>query len=214
MLALPFYWTIGVVGWITDIGTWFDTHNGAIAALAALFVAAFTFTLWRSTNSLWNAGERQLAHLEITAQRQLRAYVLVDQIETGPATEPFPLAGRYQIDLKNFGQTPAHDVATHHTVHFGDPDETRVNFTLEPVVGDLPSRGVLGPGGTVRLRTPDMDMTREEKARVTSGSLRLYIFGEVRYRDAFGCQHVSTFRYKRDMNSEGVAGCFEGNTAD
>jgi hypothetical protein len=33
-----------------------DRHNGFFAAIAAAIVAAFTFTLWRSTDRLWPEG--------------------------------------------------------------------------------------------------------------------------------------------------------------
>lgn len=37
-----------------------DRHNGFFAAVAAFVIAAFTFTLWQSTEKLWRASEDQL----------------------------------------------------------------------------------------------------------------------------------------------------------
>jgi hypothetical protein len=39
-----------------------DRHNGFFAAIAAFVIAAFTFTLWQSTEKLWRASEDQLEH--------------------------------------------------------------------------------------------------------------------------------------------------------
>ena len=48
-----------------------DRHNGFFAALAGFIVAAFTFTLWRSSDRLWDAGREALETTE-------RAYVFLD----------------------------------------------------------------------------------------------------------------------------------------
>jgi hypothetical protein len=39
-----------------------DRHNGFFAAIAAFVIAAFTFTLWQSTEKLWRASEDQIEH--------------------------------------------------------------------------------------------------------------------------------------------------------
>jgi hypothetical protein len=44
-----------------------DRHNGFFAALAAFVIAAFTFTLWQSTDKLWRASKDQLEHAKAEA---------------------------------------------------------------------------------------------------------------------------------------------------
>ena len=44
-----------------------DRHNGFFAAVAAFIIAAFTFTLWQSTEKLWRASEDQLEHTKSEA---------------------------------------------------------------------------------------------------------------------------------------------------
>ena len=66
---------------------------------------------YRSTDKLWEAGERQLKHLESTAERQLRAYVYVvgkDFLVQGEEHERFI----NQIRILNSGQTPAYKFAS------------------------------------------------------------------------------------------------------
>ena len=86
---------------------WDHADRDNINALAAVSVAAFTFTLWRTTKSLLDAGERQLAHLSDTAERDLRAYVLIGaaRLSRHPkSTNPWEI----HITISNFGKTPAY----------------------------------------------------------------------------------------------------------
>jgi hypothetical protein len=72
-----------------------DRHNGFFAAIAAAIVAAFTFTLWRSTDRLWKAGKEAL---EVTE----RAFVYLDGFNYELTTaldskiEPEKLPERYR----------------------------------------------------------------------------------------------------------------------
>ena len=55
-----------------------ESHNGAITALATIFIGLFTYTLKRSTDKMWGAGERQIktARQIATIQaRQMRASI-------------------------------------------------------------------------------------------------------------------------------------------
>jgi len=79
--------TYGVALFLTiKIGEFFDNHGGAIAAFATIAIAAFTWTLWQSTDKLWRAGEKQLEHAQTeatTAQfdRQVQFDKITEQIE-------------------------------------------------------------------------------------------------------------------------------------
>jgi hypothetical protein len=55
------------------LGLFVHQNEGAITALATIFIALFTLTLWRSSERLWEASENQRALSEKTAERQLRA---------------------------------------------------------------------------------------------------------------------------------------------
>ena len=78
-----------------------------IIALGTLAIAAFTYTLFRSTNRLWLASERQHVLAEDTAERQLRAYVGVKHACV-MLTSPADGTATCYIKLKNFGLTPAY----------------------------------------------------------------------------------------------------------
>lgn len=49
-----------------------DEHGEAVAGAFTIVLAFFTAALWRSTDKLWEAGERQLAHLERVSERQAK----------------------------------------------------------------------------------------------------------------------------------------------
>lgn len=42
------------------IGHFTEKYHDAVIAAGTVFIAIFTFTLWRSTNRLWEAGEKQI----------------------------------------------------------------------------------------------------------------------------------------------------------
>jgi hypothetical protein len=72
---------------VGQIGADFIKHNDndkVIIGAFTIVLAVSTIGLWlatvslqRTTNSLWEAGERQLRHSEGTAERQLRAYLSI-----------------------------------------------------------------------------------------------------------------------------------------
>ena len=49
LLLYPFFW----------VANWIDGHDKIVVGLSGIAVAAFTFTLWRSTRALWKAGDAQ-----------------------------------------------------------------------------------------------------------------------------------------------------------
>ena len=99
--------------YVAVLNAW-DTifHAEFWTALATIAIAAFTLTLKWSTDRLWTAGERQLAHFEDTAERQLRAYIFPRHTKLIDFNSN-PLV---QIIFKNSGQTPAYDTALWATV--------------------------------------------------------------------------------------------------
>ena len=54
---------------------WIDRRHDFVTAAATVVIALFTIALWRATDRLWGAGERQLDHLTESSERRLRAYI-------------------------------------------------------------------------------------------------------------------------------------------
>lgn len=108
-----------------------DTHSGALTLIATVAIAAFTFTLWRSTDKLWSAAERQrrdARHSIYASQVAARASreSAVAAKKTADATEkllnnlevPYVLPhemkfnysdshGSIAFSFKNYGRSPA-----------------------------------------------------------------------------------------------------------
>jgi hypothetical protein len=81
-----------------------DILSALITAIATILIALFTFTLKRSTDSLWEAGERQRLLSEDTAKRQLRAYIGLVRNDMNFERHEFIIV------VKNSGQTPGMQV--------------------------------------------------------------------------------------------------------
>jgi hypothetical protein len=114
-----------------------DEHDGFFVVLFTAVLAAFTAALWRSTDKLWEAGERQLKTArssaavqarntrrqlklaEETAERQLRAYVSIKELIPQVIVYPDGITreGYMLLEVKpvwkNGGQTPALNATNH-----------------------------------------------------------------------------------------------------
>jgi hypothetical protein len=52
---------------------WVNANHDNINAFAAVAVAVFTFTLWRSTLKLWETGEKQIAIAKVSADAAIES---------------------------------------------------------------------------------------------------------------------------------------------
>ncbi len=166
-----------------------DEHNG-------LFIAAFTGTLWFSTHLMWKASTSQLRHSENTAQRQLRAYIGIERVYIeNLVVGQIP---RGVIDIKNFGQTPAHryDVFAYLAWYLKPVDES----ALQIPEARRSTESSLAPGATGHAY-PNLgtEWTAELDAGLKGGMLTLYIFGEIHYRDIFDQKRITSFRVYHDV---------------
>jgi hypothetical protein len=175
---------------IATSAEWIDTKHDFVTAAATLVVAFFTFTLWRATDRLWDAGERQLDHLNDTAERQLRAYI------TQVSSTLFDILAvpKVKIVLKNSGQTPAYDVVIWGMIFIGQfPPTEDMPWPSDPMVANDKTRSIVGPGETTigyAMRNPLFDF---EKVAIATGAAALYLYGKATYRDAFGRQRWTKF---------------------
>jgi hypothetical protein len=130
---------------------------------------------------------------EITAKRQLRAYVLASSAKAknfGSVEKPFEAV----VVVKNSGKSPASDVIAWVGVQIGTfPDPG----TLGRPPADLHlSKGVMGPGEKSEFTAiVNQPMLPADLARIRSGSVTVYIFGEIEYLDIFNKKQFSAFRF-------------------
>jgi hypothetical protein len=130
-----------------------------------------------------------------TAQRQLRAYVSLFNVEVRNL-EAGSVA-TFKGILINAGQTPAYDFAirTSALLHPAQADSHRHRFTHSKTV----RLGVIARDGKPAVHTPeDEPWTQAQINDLKSGQLYLTYAGIYSYRDVFGKRHIGSFMAKYD----------------
>ena len=91
-------------------GDFIDANDGAISAFATAIIAAFTFTLWRTTSEQGRFTRMAIDDARKSNKRELRAYltVVVGGADYQDRETNFKFAG-YPI-VKNNGRTPAYKI--------------------------------------------------------------------------------------------------------
>jgi hypothetical protein len=208
-IGIAFAQTAG--DWYTKPDWWVALFTGLLF-LATLLLWVFTALLWWTTKKAVADGEKAVetanaavvaanrhadesanlvAVTRDTAERQLRAYVMVESAvvkniqEMG---EPSIL-----VTIRNFGQTPAYDA----TFWFG-PGWDRYPPSVEPP--PFPSeahlvRHPIGPGGRTEMNMIlPMRLTARHITGLNDREVAIYATGQVRYQDVFDKSRMTEFR--------------------
>jgi hypothetical protein len=148
---------------------------GPIIAGVALMVALAQFSLSRDT-----------------AQRQLRAYIGIHSMSS--AVYPFENGGfTYiaQAELRNFGQTPAYELTGQSNSTIDLPDATPFDETQGPA--KAAGLGVAFRDAGIHVKQWK-HVSAEEFAALRDQKKRVFLWGVVKYKDAFGSLRKFTFR--------------------
>src|SRR5712691_3254173 len=153
-----------------------------VVALSTIVMAIFTIALFVATLLLWVGGERH-------SERELRAYVFPVEIKIENFKTQTPIVGFVQV--KNTGQTPAYKFTCYAKMTAGPFPQKDFSISEQT---NLPV-AYLGPGETMWF-TPRGDhlLTNEQSEAITQGTAAIYVFGEIRYVDAFKKQRRTGFR--------------------
>jgi hypothetical protein len=124
-----------------------------------------------------------------------------------------------QVDFffKNAGQTPAYEVEIDVEISPGTFPSPKTLPDFAPL--DEPYRLVINPGEAHHLTyTSVRHLTPSEVDQLIPGTdLRLYLYGEVRYRDAFKKDRYTRFRMMTEKDVQGGRSrfvyCDQGNEA-
>lgn len=191
--------------------------------IVTAILAAYTFKLWRSTSQLARdakaSSDATLEHLEATAERQLRAYVLMEQMEvhrpSGYATLPeLPQLASYRTVYKNSGQTPAYDVDIAAAVVLERPEVfADEDWDLHAPTDDGTSIGTIAPGA-VAYQFFDEKLKADELQLLRDGTRRVFFAGCISYWDAFSKRRHTNFRLMREPGSHSFQSCVKGNNSD
>lgn len=162
------------------------------------------------------AAMRSVKHAEKTSIRQLRAYVGAIMTLLDKKASIDDDGGTYWI--KNFGQTPAYEVRSYAKYHVEAGENARcpANLDFGNLEGDSGSVATLHQGQETRVRFyADLESFKTLKSDVLKGYLTLFIFGLIRYKDAFGEPRWTKFcfRFKRGEKPV-IEMCEKHNEAD
>lgn len=196
--------------------TWWQVWIGA-GALCGLIV-----TLWLTRRSVQaatkaaDAANLTVAVMEKTATRELRAYIDVSPVSmSGPHINQI---FRANIRATNRGQTPARDVVCVFGVCVRDFPLKEPLENIDAVKSiTKPSRSVLGGNGGYSDYYPQTwgPITETELNALMSGKKAIWVFGRVTYRDVFGGEQWTEYRFMTggDRGINGIWTAEEGNNA-
>jgi len=186
---------------------WLDMNSGAVIALFTIVIGGFTGFLFVDGRD--------------KGRRELRAYVSVGPklpIDT-PILNEWHIKG-VTFHLRNDGHTPAYGVCQINSIEvlprntFPDPLEFK---TRE-------SKLVLAPNAYSEIRFRfDKMLSEEQKQAILAGTAAIYLWGKVRYRDAFRMERWTKYCMVYEAHgpgtTEGAVGarlrwCAEGNETE
>jgi hypothetical protein len=155
----------------------------AVLALSTLaLVIIYAYIAWQTKRSVDIAAD--------TAQRELRAYVNVDSAKIDFER---PSAPEVTVVLRNFGQTPAYDMRQ--WIHIWIEEyPLRVDLPTPPA-DFRKAKDILAPRRRAMVFiTKDPPVSAEEVPLLGTLQGTIYVYGEVRYRDAFGHDRWTKYR--------------------
>jgi hypothetical protein len=186
-------------------------------------LALATIGLFIYTARLWGATSRLVKDAKDTAKRQLRAYLWRNADVDRMTAQIVGFAPEYAIDdqIFNSGQTPAYGVHCWARMAPFDSDLPE-GFEFEKAPRQIEGpRFVINPGSTHTHHVVTEQITTDDVDDVRQGAKRLYLWGEIRYEDAFQCPHNVWFRlfFRVYDNADGQTMgiwtyCDEGNDAN
>lgn len=179
-----------------------------VLACATIGLMVFTAKLWGATGKLVQGAERN-------SERQLRAYIFLEGDKD--LLKDFIVNGSHggveiRLLLKNVGKTPVFKL--NHSIGAG--------IYQFPLNDELPILEVgtnniyLPPNADLNLVCQWNTVWQTQMLDIDPDSrMRLYVWGEVRYVDAFQNHRFLKFRFMRQRKSgAGLDYCSEGNEAN
>lgn len=191
-----------------------DDHEKSILVIATIIIGFFTGTLWFATNALVKGAED-------TSSRQLRAYLGVDRLEmdypslsapdfTGLRFRQIVVQPGYihrdfiNIKIRNYGQTPAHDVSVFAYMAFArrfqrlpdnffDRTATNDDTVDTSEIRITLARFMLHPNSMEISKHPLWNLIPIKAA--IRGRFQIYIFGRIHYRDIYQRKWRTRFCY-------------------
>jgi hypothetical protein len=178
--------------------------------------------LFLATMALFWATWKLVRGANETAEKQLRAYLNVALDDQTLASVVTGLEATCPIVIRNFGNTPAHDVILYCNIV---PVDWPLKDGLPELIKDNPadnlkgSRTVLHPRQEMPGNVIGQEPINADEIRLlqTPGDRRLCMYGELSYRDVFAKTHTTKFRLisgKYGVLPARFTWCNDGNESD
>jgi hypothetical protein len=192
------------------------SNHAALLVVFTIGIFFVTAALAGYTKKLWGSTGDLVTDAKDTAERQLRAYVWTEI--TGK--KDTPVGCIVEIRLKNSGKTPAYNVRCWAKGAAGGDE-----FAFEKAPADIPRPWFVIHPTTEHTLGVEFDVPTDAIGMIDKGK-RIYVWGEVRYDDAFKkTLHKTQFRmFFHTYEHVGADGstetigiwryCDEGNEAD
>lgn len=150
-------------------------------------IATFTGLLFAATVLLWLATRKLVISAEKSAEKQLRAYVVIDW---GAILLNSPSQGKVTawIRLKNFGVTPAYKLKAWNLFHRKTTSEMPFSASRE-----FENESIVGPGGTINLSST-LAISTEQLQEINDKTFSFFVWGRVEYVDIFKKSRFFTFK--------------------
>ena len=192
------------------------TNNEKEKRILDLFLVVFTgvlaivaFFQWRTFRTQAQQLQQTNEVMKDTAQRQLRAYVCISSgiIEFSRGRD-VPIV---KVNYKNCGQTPAYDVRS--WIHIWITDDPLKEILPVPPEDYMTSVSIIPPGGfhfMVIEKDPPIPSNVLHLIGTSQGTV--YIYGEIRYRDAFNIERFTRYRLIYGGSEENHGGHLKPHT--
>jgi hypothetical protein len=136
----------GIGGVVPAFVDYVDENEGFFVALftGLLFIA--TILLWRATDAIWNAGEKQVAETRRIGEAQVRAYVHIKFIVLDFVFDA--LCPRIGFIAANTGQSPARTFIWNMTLQYAGNGINRETIFNPNWLNDPPGIGIAATSGS------------------------------------------------------------------
>ncbi|MGH9444175.1 MAG: hypothetical protein ACRD3O_00290 [Terriglobia bacterium] len=158
------------------------------------------------------AAEHTVITMNLTARRDLRAYVAVSKSSVDHLDETG--RPRANVTIKNFGKTPAYRFAVSADITFIPPG-TELREPREPAH----AAGHLAPGGEFEVVVEaDWVLSKAWRSQIMNKTAAVSVYGLIRYIDTYGKPRFTRFCIMTDGEASVPVGrlvsCATGNDTD
>lgn len=160
--------------------------NAQMAVLSLLATAAATMLL------VWTLWETRS-----TSRRELRAYIFPENVGIYCMINQRPISKNGKVGstvhIKNSGQTPAYDVRhwSEVTICLQADEENLIPESMDSAQSNsMPPNGIITASRRMAAK-----LTRNQQKGLKDGNLGLYVYGRIDYRDAFGRNQATRYKF-------------------